>query len=107
MRRRLASAAMGLLAAGLVGLAPRPAAAQRTAPPAGQRSAPAPAAAPRSAPAAAARRYRIANERAIVDQLVALLSIPNVARDEADMRRNAALLEAMFRRRGARTRLLE
>ena len=87
MRRRLAPAALALLAVGLIAASP--------------------AAAKPSAPAAAARRHRMAHERAIVDELVALLSIPNVARDVADMRRNAALLEAMFRRRGARTRLLE
>ncbi len=55
----------------------------------------------------AARRYRRAHERPIIDELIALLSIPNVARDVGDMRRNAAHITKMFARRGVRTRLLE
>jgi acetylornithine deacetylase/succinyl-diaminopimelate desuccinylase-like protein len=55
----------------------------------------------------AARRHRQASERAIIDELIALLSIPNVARNLDDMRRNAAHIAKMFARRGVRTRLLE
>lgn len=40
------------------------------------------------------------HQRQIVDEFIALLSIPNVARNDADMRRNAALLADMFRKRG-------
>jgi acetylornithine deacetylase/succinyl-diaminopimelate desuccinylase-like protein len=58
-------------------------------------------------PAGAARRYRQAHERAIVDEFIALLSIPNVAHRLADMRRNAAHITRMFEQRGVQTRLLE
>jgi acetylornithine deacetylase/succinyl-diaminopimelate desuccinylase-like protein len=40
------------------------------------------------------------HQRQIVDEFIALLSIPNVARNDADMRRNAGLLGEMFRKRG-------
>src|SRR5688572_26678057 len=40
------------------------------------------------------------HQREIVDEFISLLSIPNVARNDADMRRNAALLKAMFEKRG-------
>jgi acetylornithine deacetylase/succinyl-diaminopimelate desuccinylase-like protein len=59
------------------------------------------------APARPARRYRQAHERAIVDEFAALLAIPNVARDVADMRRNAVHIREMFGRRGIQSRLLE
>lgn len=45
-------------------------------------------------------QWRLAHERQIIDEFMPLLSIPNVARNEADMRRNAELLATMFRRRG-------
>jgi acetylornithine deacetylase/succinyl-diaminopimelate desuccinylase-like protein len=45
-------------------------------------------------------QWRETHERQVVDEFLQLLSIPNVARNEADMRRNAALLTDMFRRRG-------
>ena len=57
-----------------------------------------------SAPAAAQQpsipEWRALHEREIVAELLALLSVPNVASNEADMRRNAELLAQMFRRRG-------
>jgi len=65
-----------------------------------------PAAGAAAAPAAA-RRYREGHERAIVDELAALLAIPNVARDVADMRKNAAHIADMFERRGVRLRQLQ
>ena len=40
------------------------------------------------------------HQRDIVDEFITLLSIPNIARNDADMRRNAALLGDMFRKRG-------
>ena len=44
--------------------------------------------------------WRAQHERQIVDEFLQLLSIPNVARNDADMHRNAALLTEMFRKRG-------
>ena len=40
------------------------------------------------------------HQREIVDEFISLLSIPNVARNAADMRRNAEHLKAMFEKRG-------
>ena len=44
--------------------------------------------------------WRAQHERQIVDELLQLVSIPNVAGNDADMRRNADLLETLFTRRG-------
>ena len=63
------------------------------------------AATPQAA-AAAARRYRLANEQRIVDELVGFLSIPNVASDTPNIEKNAAAIAAMFARRGIEARLL-
>jgi acetylornithine deacetylase/succinyl-diaminopimelate desuccinylase-like protein len=54
-------------------------------------------AAPQSSSIAA---WRAAHEREIVDELLQLVSIPNVAGDEAGIRRNAEQLEALFTKRG-------
>ncbi|MGQ0702047.1 MAG: M20/M25/M40 family metallo-hydrolase [Gemmatimonadales bacterium] len=51
--------------------------------------------------------WRAAREPAIVRELTELLSIPNLASDSVNIRRNAALLVRMLERRGARARLLE
>ena len=59
------------------------------------------------APLAAVRRYRQAHEHEIAGELTRLLALPNVARDRADIRRNADTLVAMLRRRGLAPRLLE
>jgi acetylornithine deacetylase/succinyl-diaminopimelate desuccinylase-like protein len=40
------------------------------------------------------------HQREIVDEFITLLSIPNIARSDADMRRNAEQLKSMFERRG-------
>lgn len=56
---------------------------------------------------AAARRHREANETRILREFTGLLSLPNVASDHADIRRNADHLMAMLRQRGATTQLLE
>ena len=40
------------------------------------------------------------HQRQIVDEFITLLAIPNVARNDADMRRNADHLKAMFEKRG-------
>ena len=57
--------------------------------------------------ARAVRQYRERNEAAIVRELAELLAIPNVARDSANIRRNAEYLASMLRRRGADARVLE
>jgi acetylornithine deacetylase/succinyl-diaminopimelate desuccinylase-like protein len=54
-----------------------------------------------------ARQWRVAHERAIIDEFTALLAIPNVARNLDDMRRNAAHIRAMMDRRGIRNELFE
>lgn len=53
------------------------------------------------------RAYREANEAKIVNELVEFLSIPNVAADQPNIRRNASKLVEMMRQRGIETRLLE
>ena len=53
------------------------------------------------------RAYRENNEHRILRELVDFLSIPNVATDEVNIRRNAAHLLAMLERRGIRAQLLE
>lgn len=58
-------------------------------------------------PAAAAKSYRQTHEHVIIDEYIALLSLPNVASDAPNIRRNAALISQMLERRGVKTRLLE
>ncbi|HEX8557603.1 MAG TPA: M20/M25/M40 family metallo-hydrolase [Pyrinomonadaceae bacterium] len=53
------------------------------------------------------REYRRANEHRILREFVELLSIPNVASDAENIRRNAARLVEMMTARGLRPRLLE
>ena len=53
-----------------------------------------------------ARDWRRAHERAIVDELVTFLSVPNVTRDRANVQRNADLLVAMLQKRGVAARQL-
>lgn len=55
----------------------------------------------------AARRYREANEAKIVREYAQLLSIPNVASDKANIRRNAEFIAKMYAARGVRTELIE
>jgi acetylornithine deacetylase/succinyl-diaminopimelate desuccinylase-like protein len=57
--------------------------------------------------ASTVRDYRRANERVIFDEFVRLLSIPNVAADRENIRRNAARLVEMMTARGLAPRLLE
>jgi acetylornithine deacetylase/succinyl-diaminopimelate desuccinylase-like protein len=54
-----------------------------------------------------ARDYRRAHEHRILREFVGLLSIPNVASDSENIRRNAARLVGMMTARGLRPRLLE
>jgi acetylornithine deacetylase/succinyl-diaminopimelate desuccinylase-like protein len=44
--------------------------------------------------------WRAQHERQIVDELLQLVSLPNVAGNDADMQRNAELLTTLFERRG-------
>jgi acetylornithine deacetylase/succinyl-diaminopimelate desuccinylase-like protein len=60
-----------------------------------------------AAPLAAAERHLAAEEAAIVAELRELLALPNVATDEADIARNAALLVRMLEKRGIAARILE
>ena len=53
------------------------------------------------------RAYRTAHDVEIVRELSDLLAIPNLARDTANIRRNARHLAGMLERRGLRPRLLE
>jgi acetylornithine deacetylase/succinyl-diaminopimelate desuccinylase-like protein len=53
-----------------------------------------------------ARHWRQRHERAIVDEFVTLLSIPNIARDREDIRRNAEAIAAMMAKRGLAARLV-
>lgn len=53
------------------------------------------------------REYRQANEQRILGELVELLAIPNVASDDANIRKNAQHVMAMLEKRGIAARLLE
>jgi acetylornithine deacetylase/succinyl-diaminopimelate desuccinylase-like protein len=54
----------------------------------------------------AARVWRQQHERAIVDEFIALLSIPNIASDRENIQRNAAAIAAMMEKRGIPARLV-
>ena len=65
---------------------------------------------PASGPAAtraAVEGWLSGSQQAIVDELLALLAIPNVASDRANILRNVAFLEQAFAKRGFTTRRLE
>jgi acetylornithine deacetylase/succinyl-diaminopimelate desuccinylase-like protein len=53
-----------------------------------------------------ARAWRRAHERAIVDEFVTVLAVPNVTADRANVQRNADLLVAMLEKRGVAARQL-
>jgi acetylornithine deacetylase/succinyl-diaminopimelate desuccinylase-like protein len=57
--------------------------------------------------AVAAKSYRQTHEHEIIAEYVKLLSIPNVASDAPNIRRNADLIVQMLERRGVKTQLLE
>src|SRR5450432_1830980 len=57
--------------------------------------------------AAAAREWRTAHERAILSEFMDLLSLPNLAREDVNIRKNAAAVSALLEKRGVKTRLLE
>ena len=53
------------------------------------------------------REYRKVHEHQILKEFTTLLSIPNVASDTQNIRRNAALIVEMMKQRGLNPRLLE
>src|SRR5215212_10020196 len=53
------------------------------------------------------RDYRRANEHEILKEFTTLLSIPNLASDTQNIRKNAALIVEMMKQRGLNPRLLE
>src|SRR5687768_15447319 len=53
------------------------------------------------------RGYRQAHEREILDEFIKLLSIPNVASDELNIRANADVIVEMMLRRGLKPKLIE
>ena len=55
----------------------------------------------------AARTWRQTHEQAILGEFFTLLAIPNIATDQPNIRKNAALLKAMIDQRGMKSRLLE
>src|SRR5438045_1855141 len=57
--------------------------------------------------AVSAREYRQAHESEIIAEFVDLLSVPNVASDTVNIRRNADKLIGLMTRRGIAARLLE
>ena len=56
--------------------------------------------------AQAARHWRQQHERAIVDELVALLKVPNVSSDKPNIQRNAELVARMMGARGIAAKLV-
>lgn len=56
--------------------------------------------------AVAARQWRQQHERAIVDELVALLKVPNVSSDKPNIQRNAELIARMLEARGVPAKLV-
>jgi len=57
--------------------------------------------------ATAARQWRETHEQAILLEFMDLLAMPNLARNQADVRNNAALIVRLLEKRGVKTRLLE
>jgi acetylornithine deacetylase/succinyl-diaminopimelate desuccinylase-like protein len=53
-----------------------------------------------------ARRWRLQHERAIVDEFVSLLAIPNIAADRTNIQRNADYILQMMQKRGITGQLL-
>lgn len=61
---------------------------------------------PATAAAEAARQWRRQHERAILDEFVALLAIPNVLSDSTNIRRNAEAIGALLEKRGIAVKLV-
>jgi acetylornithine deacetylase/succinyl-diaminopimelate desuccinylase-like protein len=65
-------------------------------------------AAGQSNPAAeAARTWRQAHENAVLSEFMTLLAMPNLARDQQGIRKNAAAVSAILEKRGVKTQYLE
>src|SRR5215467_11000258 len=62
--------------------------------------------APSNPASQAARQWRRQHERAIVDEFVSLLAIPNVSNDRANIQRNAELIVKMMEKRGIASKLV-
>src|SRR5580658_6019879 len=63
---------------------------------------------PQQNPAAtAARSWREAHEPAILREFMDLLALPNLARDDANIHKNAAVIVTLLEKRGVKTQLLE
>src|SRR6266700_2608888 len=56
--------------------------------------------------AMAAREWRKQHERVIMDEFVALLAIPNIASDRANIQRNADSIALMMQKRGIASKLV-
>ncbi len=56
--------------------------------------------------AKAARQWRQQHERAIMDEFVAFLSIPNITQDRGNIQHNAEFIAAMMQSRGIASRLV-
>src|SRR6202163_2722131 len=54
----------------------------------------------------AARKWRQQHERAIVDEFITLLAIPNIAADRANIQRNAQTIARMMEKRGVPAKLV-
>ncbi|HSR05873.1 MAG TPA: M20/M25/M40 family metallo-hydrolase [Bryobacteraceae bacterium] len=54
----------------------------------------------------AARQWRQQHERAIMDEFVSLLAIPNIAADRANIQRNAETIAGMMQKRGIAAKLI-
>src|SRR5882672_3455546 len=54
----------------------------------------------------AARKWRQQHERAIVDEFVTLLAIPNIAADRSNIQRNAETIARMMEKRGIASKLV-
>ena len=61
---------------------------------------------PSNPAALAAREWRQQHERAIMDEFAALLAIPNIATDRANIQRNAESIATMMRKRGIAAKLV-
>src|SRR5262245_41044014 len=57
--------------------------------------------------AQAARTWRTAHENAVLSEFMTLLALPNLARDQQGIRKNAAAVSAILEKRGVKTQYLE
>jgi acetylornithine deacetylase/succinyl-diaminopimelate desuccinylase-like protein len=65
-----------------------------------------PASAQDNTAALAARQWRQNHERAIIDEFFSLLSLPNIARDQTGIQRNADVIKGMLEKRGIPSKLV-